>query len=115
MGGGQADHIGLSHLETFSSVGIFSAGAHGFAERHAGLLVDPDDTNEKLDLFFIGTGTLDGFASIGSAELHALLAEKGINHVYWTLEGAAHTWVVWRTAWRDLSVSADRPPYTCEP
>ena len=25
-------------------------------------------------------------------------AEKGIRHHYWTLPGAAHTWVVWRTA-----------------
>jgi enterochelin esterase-like enzyme len=29
---------------------------------------------------------------------HALLEEKGIEHIYWTLEGAAHTWVVWRSA-----------------
>ena len=96
MGGGQADHIGLGHLETFSSIGIFSAGAHAFEERHADLLANPIDTNAKLDLLFIGTGTLDTFSAESSEKLHALLTEKGIAHTYWTLEGTAHTWIVWR-------------------
>lgn len=102
MGGGQADHIGLSHLDTFNSVGIFSAGMRGFEERHADFLADPDATNDQLDVFFIGTGTLDGYSAVSSAELHALLDEKGIDHVHWTLEGAAHTWVVWRTVLHDF-------------
>lgn len=31
-------------------------------------------------------------------QVDALLTEKGIDHVYWTLEGAGHTWVVWHSA-----------------
>ena len=98
MGGGQTDQIGLSHLDTFSHIGILSIGAQGFAERHADLLADPAATNAKLGLLFLGCGTLDPLASEGMDELHRLLTEKGIEHVYWTCPGAAHTWVVWRTA-----------------
>jgi enterochelin esterase-like enzyme len=47
---------------------------------------------------FLGCGTLDALATEGMARTHALLEEKGIDHVYWTLEGAGHTWVVWRSA-----------------
>ncbi len=98
MGGGQTDQIGLSHLETFSHIGILSIGAEGFAERHADLLADPAGTNGKLDLLLLGCGTLDPLATEGMDELHKLLTEKGIDHVYWNYPGAAHTWVVWRSA-----------------
>ena len=98
MGGAQTDHIGLGHLELFSHVGILSAGARNFAERHADLLADPIGTNIKLKLLFLGCGTLDALAAEGTEELHELLTEKGIAHTYWTLEGTAHTWVVWRMA-----------------
>ncbi len=98
MGGGQADHIGLGRLDLFSHVGIFSAGARNFSERHADILADPVGTNAKLKLLFLGCGTLDTLAAEGTEELHALLTERGIAHTYWMLEGAAHTWVVWRMA-----------------
>jgi enterochelin esterase-like enzyme len=98
MGGGQTDHIGLGHLDAFSYIGILSAGGQGFAERHADLLADPEATNGRLNLLFLGCGTLDLLASEGMEALSALLSEKGIRHLYWTLDCAAHTWVVWRAA-----------------
>lgn len=98
MGGAQTDHIGLGHLDLFSHIGILSAGAHNFAERHADLLADPIGTNAKIKLLFLGCGTLDTLAAEGTEELHTLLTDKGVAHTYWTLEGAAHTWVVWRMA-----------------
>jgi enterochelin esterase family protein len=98
MGGGQTDHIGLNHLDTFSYIGILSAGRGDFGERHPDLIADPAKTNERLHLLFLGCGTLDMLATEGMAKMHELLTEVGIEHVYWTLEGAAHTWVVWRSA-----------------
>jgi enterochelin esterase family protein len=98
MGGGQTDHIGLNHLDRFSHIGILSAGRGDFAERHPDLVADPAAANAKLDLFFLGCGTLDPLAAEGMEKVHALLTEAGIEHVYWTLDGAAHTWVVWRSA-----------------
>ena len=98
MGGGQTDHIGLNQLDKFSYIGILSAGRGDFAERHPDLIADPAATNAKLKLFFLGCGTLDPLATEGMEKVHTLLTEKGIEHVYWTLDGAAHTWVVWRSA-----------------
>jgi hypothetical protein len=79
-------------------IGILSAGRGDFGEGHPDLVADPAATNEKLHLLFLGCGTLDGLAAEGMERTHRLLMEKGIEHVYWTLEGAAHTWVVWRSA-----------------
>jgi enterochelin esterase-like enzyme len=101
MGGGQTDEIALQHLDMFSYVGILSAGMRAFEERHAALLADPAAANEQLNLLFLGCGTQDPLAVEGMERGHALLVEKGIEHVYWTLEGAGHTWIVWRTALYD--------------
>jgi enterochelin esterase family protein len=98
MGGGQTEAIGLSHLDIFSAVGILSASMRGFDARHAALLADAEATNEQLDLLFLGCGTLDPLAAEGMADAHRVLAAAGIEHIYWTLEGGAHTWVVWRRA-----------------
>jgi enterochelin esterase family protein len=98
MGGGQTDQIGLNHLDLFSYIGILSAGRGDFSENHSDLVADPAATNDKLHLLFLGCGTLDPLATEGMERAHALLTERGIEHVYWTLEGAAHTWVVWRSA-----------------
>ena len=98
MGGGQTNAIGLNRLDLFSHIGILSSGRFDFAEDHPDLLADPAATNEKLDLLFLGCGTYDPLAIEGMERTHALLTEKGIEHVYWTLEGSAHTWVVWRSA-----------------
>jgi enterochelin esterase family protein len=98
MGGGQTDAIGLNHLELFGSIGILSAGRGDFSENHPDLVADPAATNAQLHLFFLGCGTLDVLATEGMERTHALLTQAGIEHVFWTLEGAGHTWVVWRTA-----------------
>jgi enterochelin esterase family protein len=96
MGGGQTNAIGLNHLELFSHIGIFSAGRSNFAEDHPDLVADPTSTNEKLALFFLGCGTYDPLAAEGMAAIHQELQGAGIDHIYWTLEGAGHTWAVWR-------------------
>ncbi|MBN1875827.1 MAG: MBL fold metallo-hydrolase [Anaerolineae bacterium] len=101
MGGLQTNVIGLNHLDIFSHIGILSANLDEFAKAHADLLADPAATNVQLPLLFLGTGTLDTWANESMATVHQLLEEKQINHVYWTLPGAAHTWIVWRKALYD--------------
>jgi enterochelin esterase family protein len=98
MGGGQTNAIGLNHLELFSQIGLLSAGRFDFAEDHPDLVSDPAAANAKLDLFFLGCGTYDTGAIEGMTRTHEFLTEVGIEHVFWTLEGIAHTWVMWRTA-----------------
>jgi enterochelin esterase-like enzyme/glyoxylase-like metal-dependent hydrolase (beta-lactamase superfamily II) len=102
MGGGQTITIGLNRLDLFSHIGILSSGQGDFAKDHpdlvAELVADPTSTNDKLNLLFLGCGTFDLPRIEGMERTHALLEQKGIEHVYWTLEDAAHTWVVWRSA-----------------
>jgi enterochelin esterase family protein len=103
MGGGQAGRIGLKHLETFSQVGIMSAGMAGGADTEpmATLAKNPAKANKQIDLLWIACGTEDT-ALKGASTLHQALDKTGITHTYLETPGAHH-WRVWRRYLRDLS------------
>jgi len=103
MGGGQAGRIGLSHLETFSQVGIMSAGMAGSADTEPmkTLAADPAKTNKLIDLLWIACGKEDT-ALKGASTLHRALEQARIEHTYVETEGAHH-WRVWRRYLRDLA------------
>ena len=63
MGGLQTLDIGLTHLDTFASLGVFSSGwfpdrREKFEKDNQALLKDPE-TNKKLKLFWIANGKPD--------------------------------------------------------
>jgi enterochelin esterase-like enzyme len=108
MGGGQAARFGLRHLETFSQVGIMSAGMGGggagggsSAELLAPLAADSAKANKLIDLLWIACGKEDA-ALKGATTLHQALDQAGIEHTFLETEGAHH-WRVWRRYLRDLS------------
>jgi enterochelin esterase-like enzyme len=108
MGGGQAGRFGLSHLETFSQIGIMSAGMAGggagggsSSDLLAPLAADPAKTNKLIDLLWIACGKEDA-ALKGAATLHQALEKAGIEHTFLETEGAHH-WRVWRRYLRDLA------------
>jgi enterochelin esterase family protein len=103
MGGGQAARIGLRHLETFSQVGIMSAGMAGGLDTEplATLATDPARTNKQIDLLWIACGK-DDTAMKGAKMLHDTLAQARIEHTFLETEGAHH-WRVWRRYLRDLA------------
>jgi enterochelin esterase-like enzyme len=103
MGGGQAGRIGLRHLETFSHVGIMSAGMAGGLDTEplATLAANPARTNKQIDLLWIACGK-DDTAMKGAKTLHATLTQAGIEHTFLETEGAHH-WRVWRRYLRDLA------------
>jgi len=103
MGGGQAGRIGLRHLETFSQVGIMSAGMAGGPETEpmASLAANAAKTNKMIDLLWIACGREDT-AMKGAKTLHQSLEQAGIKHTFLETEGAHH-WRVWRRYLRDLS------------
>ena len=103
MGGGQAGRIGLKHLDTFSQVGIMSAGMAGGADTEpmATLAKNPAKANKQLDLLWIACGTEDT-ALKGASTLHHALDKVGIKHTYLETPGAHH-WRVWRRYLRDLA------------
>ena len=98
MGGGQALNIGLKHLDLFASVGGYSYAftAQALQNNYAALLNDPAGTNAKLKMLWLGCGLQDktvGFAS--NKQVSDVLYDKGINHIFFEMEGA-HTFAVWR-------------------
>jgi enterochelin esterase-like enzyme len=96
MGGLESLTIGLNHLDLFSYVGGFSAAVRPpeFAKSFAALTADPQATNGKLHLLWVGCGTDDGL--FGSAQsFSAFLDNAKIKHTFYTMPGA-HTWIVWR-------------------
>ena len=108
MGGGQAGRYGLRHLETFSTVGIMSAGLGGGGtaaapgtDPVAALAADPARANKQIDLLWIACGKEDA-AMKGATALHDALTKAGIEHTFLATEGAHH-WRVWRRYLRDLA------------
>jgi enterochelin esterase family protein len=108
MGGMQAGRFGLGHLETFSQVGIMSAGLVGNpASTAAGpdpiaaLATNAAVANKQLKLLWIACGVEDT-AMAGARNTHAALQKAGITHTFVESEGAHH-WRVWRRYLRDVA------------
>jgi enterochelin esterase family protein len=108
MGGMQAGRFGLGHLDTFSYVGMMSAGLLG---NPASAAVGPDPiaplaanaaaANKQLKLLWIGCG-VDDTAMVGARSTHEALQKAGIQHTFVESEGAHH-WRVWRRYLRDVA------------
>lgn len=96
MGGGEALNIGLNHLELFSYVAGFSAAlrAGEFEKGFASLVANPQDTNRKLHLLWIGCGNKDSLFAAAKS-FSGFLTEKNIKHTFRESTGA-HTWINWR-------------------
>ena len=108
MGGMQAGRFGLGHLDTFSYVGIMSAGLIGNPasaavgpDPIAPLAADPAGANKRLKLLWIACGREDT-AMAGARSTHEALQKAGIQHVFVETEGAHH-WRVWRRYLRDVA------------
>jgi enterochelin esterase family protein len=108
MGGMQAGRFGLGHLDTFSHVGIMSAGLLGNpASAAAGpdpiapLAANSAAANKQLKLLWIACGVEDT-AMAGARRTHEALEQAGIKHVFLETEGAHH-WRVWRHYLRDVA------------
>jgi enterochelin esterase-like enzyme len=97
MGGAQSLNIGLTHLELFHWIGVFSAGMprSGDPEQmFASVFAEPSASNRKIKLFWIGIGRQDpGFES--AQRLTELLHKHEIEHEFHPSEGK-HAWTVWR-------------------
>lgn len=108
MGGAQTLNVGISHLDKFGYLGVFSSGVFGitggnrggntpqgptFEEQNAAILDDPKLKN-GLKLVWFATGKKDFLVETSRATV-AMLKKHGFNPVYNETEGA-HTWDNWR-------------------
>jgi enterochelin esterase family protein len=96
MGGGQTVSIGFTHLDTFHSIGIFSAGAGATdpEKQFPDLLTDATITNRKMKVIWICAGDKD-FALQGAQRLDQILTQHGVKHQFSETPGV-HEWKVWR-------------------
>ncbi len=105
MGGMQTLNIGISHLDKFAYLGVFSSGVFGGGPRgaapntaeweksRAAQLADPK-LKPGLKLFWLATGK-DDFLLKTSQSTVEMLKKHGFSPNYKETEGA-HTWLVWR-------------------
>ena len=99
MGGQQTLNVGLTNLDKFSQIGVFSSGWFGqdgaatFAKNNAKLLSDPK-LNDRIKLFWFATGKDDFVLPSTKASL-AMLDEHKIRYSYKETDGG-HTWPNWR-------------------
>jgi enterochelin esterase-like enzyme len=99
MGGQQTLNVGLTNLDKFSQLGVFSSGWFGqdgaatFAKSNAAVLSDPK-INDRIRLFWFATGK-DDFVLPSTKAALAMLDEHKIRHSFKETEGG-HTWPNWR-------------------
>lgn len=96
LGGFQAYTIGLDHKDMFAWIGGFSGSGRG-----PGAAGRSDDLtpalNDEVSLLYISIGTDEPAGMYqGIYDLHKLLEERGVNHVYYESPGTGHEWLTWR-------------------
>ena len=104
MGGGQTLQIGLTHLDTFHSLGAFSAGGGtggNVEEQYKDFFADAAASNKKLKVFYIACGKEDRLFA-GSQSLHEALDKHQIRHTFVASE-EGHVWRNWRDYLADLA------------
>ena len=115
MGGGQALTFGLRHLDLFAWIGGFSAAVRPerdgpYEQTFAGLIADPEATNEQIRLLWMRCGEADRLVKYNEA-LAQFLRAHGIRHTYtavdydplWPGRLDDHVWPVWRFDLRDFA------------
>jgi enterochelin esterase-like enzyme len=107
MGGGQAQQIGLTHLDTFSVVAAFSASRDvDLKTAYGGVFADPAAFDQKAKLFYLHCGGVGMDARIheGAEKLYKSLTDSGVkNVVFRDKKEFAHEWQTWRHALHDLA------------
>jgi enterochelin esterase family protein len=99
MGGQQTLNVGLTNLDKFSQLGVFSSGWFGqegaatFAKNNEALFSDPK-LNDRIKLFWFATGK-DDFVLPSTKAALALLDQHKVRYRYKETEGG-HTWPNWR-------------------
>ena len=94
MGGGQSLNFGLGNLDTFAWVGGFSSAPN--TRPPEGLIRDHADAAKKLRLLYVACGDQDGLFRI-SENVHKMLDEKKVPHLYRVIPGGGHDFRVWRS------------------
>ena len=96
MGGMQTRVITLTHLDTFSHIGMFSGGSIAFGD-----ITDKAAFKQKVKLVFVSYGSREKGAA-GKTDV-AALKEAGVNSVYYESPNTAHEWQTWRRSLHEFA------------
>jgi enterochelin esterase-like enzyme len=103
MGGMQTRNIGLSHLDTFSHIGIFSGGTLGDPKAENSPLAKVDEFNRLVKVGFISYGEAERGASTLQEYADSLRA-LGIKNVHtYVSPRTAHEFLTWRRSLREFA------------
>ncbi|MCU0521803.1 MAG: alpha/beta hydrolase-fold protein [Anaerolineae bacterium] len=108
MGGMQALHVGLRHLDTFATIGAFSGVPFEELDPQTafgGVFSDPEAFNRKVRLLWLSNGTAETRFVERVQRFREILGRLGITHEVYESPGTAHEWQTWR---RSLHVFAPR-------
>ncbi len=99
MGGQQTLNIGLTNLDKFSQLGVFSSGWFGqdgaaTFERNNQALLSDAKLNDRIKLFWLATGK-DDFVMPSTKSSLAMLDRHKVRYAYKETDGG-HTWPIWR-------------------
>lgn len=112
MGGGQAYVIGLRNLDKFSAIGEFSAGILSDGnfdyERYTpGIISNPQEINDSLELLWISCGSLDTRYD-GHLETIEDLRNRKINFEFDEMP-YGHEWQFWRHQLKEFATRIFKP------
>lgn len=96
MGGMQTFTVGLTNLNTFSYLGIFSGVPTNFSDLLKDALQQGPAFNQKLKLFWTGSGTDEAAFINRQKELQELLTKSGIKAQYFKSPNTGHEFQTWR-------------------
>jgi len=103
MGGMQTFTVGLTNLNTFSHLGIFSGVPTNFSELLKDALQQGPAFNQKLKLFWTGAGTDEAAFINRQKELQELLTKSGIRAQYYISPNTGHEFQTWRRSLYELA------------
>jgi enterochelin esterase-like enzyme len=108
MGSIQTLEIGLSHLDKFSALGIFSRPPVAFAEfdvhKLSGKSIpEAASFNQAVHLFWWGTGTAEPGIHKSVQAILKDLDEVGIKYEFCQYPGLSHEWQLWRKCLFDFA------------
>lgn len=109
MGGMQTRSIALSHLDTFSHIGVFSGGSIAVTN-----ITDLPAFKKKVKLVFISYGSkeLGGDRPNRGGDPKAqtaALKDAGVNAVFYESPGTAHEWQSWRRSLHEFAPLLFKP------
>jgi enterochelin esterase family protein len=106
MGSMQTLNITLRHLDQFAWIGGMSGPprqSFDVATAFDGVFRDATTFNKKVNLLWLGAGTVETRIHTTTVAMHEALDRAGIKNVFYSSPGTDHEWQTWRRSLHDFA------------